>query len=152
MWVNPLRLASCEPGEVGWFSHSNPFEFDIKHFEYAGDALRFWGGTPSVAPALVAAHAIETLLDIGLDRIQAHNRSLIEQLCSSVDAKLLASPGDPVQRGATAVLDLGTRQDQFADRLRKAGLQFDIRREGIRLSPHFYNTTDDIEAVLGCLR
>ncbi|MDP5052290.1 MAG: aminotransferase class V-fold PLP-dependent enzyme [Congregibacter sp.] len=151
MWINPLRLASCEPGEVGWFSHSNPFEFDIRHFEYAGDALRFWGGTPSVAPALIAAHAIETLLDIGLDRIEAHNRCLIEQLCSAVDNSLLASPGDPTQRGATAVLDLGPRQEQFADRLRGAGLQFDVRREGIRLSPHFYNTTDDIDAVLACL-
>jgi kynureninase len=43
-WIDAERLAECEPADVGWFSHENPFEFDIHDFRYAGDALRFWGG------------------------------------------------------------------------------------------------------------
>lgn len=151
MWVNPQRLAVCEPTEVGWFSHSNPFEFDIHHFEYAGDALRFWGGTPSVAPALVAAHAIESLLTIGLDRLEAHNRHLLDQICREIDPQWLASPTEPAQRGGTVVLDFSASQNQFAENLRKADVQFDIRKEGIRLSPHFYNSSEDMARVLECL-
>ncbi|MFT4766937.1 MAG: kynureninase [Glaciecola sp.] len=151
MWVNPERLANCEPSEVGWFSHSNPFEFDIHHFEYAGDALRFWGGTPSVAPALIAAHAIESLLEIGLERLEAHNRTLIDQVCREIAPQYLVSPPEAFQRGGTVVLDLKSAQDQFAQQLRDAKLQFDVRKEGIRLSPHFYNGDEDMAQVLSCL-
>ena len=61
LWVAPARIDDCEPADVGWFSHADPFEFDIHHFRYAPDALRFWGGTPSVTPALVASHSIAAL-------------------------------------------------------------------------------------------
>jgi selenocysteine lyase/cysteine desulfurase len=151
MWVHPERVAQCEPADVGWFSHSNPFEFDIHHFEYAPDALRFWGGTPSVAPALIAAHSIERLIELGLDKIEAHNRELGEMLCKQVDGEFLVSPVDPAQRGATVVLNFRASQDRFAERLKAAGVQFDTRKEGIRLSPHFYNNADDMQRVLECV-
>lgn len=151
LWVNPERIAACEPTEVGWFSHSNPFEFDIHHFEYAGDALRFWGGTPSVAPALVAAHAIESLLDLGLAQLEARNRTLIATLCDAVNDPWLASPRDPLQRGGTVVLNFQSKQNTFVDRLREAKLQFDVRKEGVRLSPHFYNSDEDITRIISCM-
>ncbi|MFK8041792.1 aminotransferase class V-fold PLP-dependent enzyme [Congregibacter sp.] len=151
MWVNPRRLEHCEPTEVGWFSHSNPFEFDIHHFEYAGDALRFWGGTPSVAPALVASHAIESLLAIGLEKIETHNHRLLEMVCNNIDPQWLMSPETPHQRGGSVVLNLQSAQEQFTESLRAAGIQFDVRKEGVRLSPHFYNTDEDIMRVLECL-
>lgn len=151
MWVNPDLLAQCEPTEVGWFSHSNPFEFDIRHFEYAGDALRFWGGTPSVAPALVAAHAIESLLDLGLTQIETRNRALVAQLCDAIDDPWLVSPREPAQRGGSVVLNFQSQQNTFIDNLREAKLQFDVRKEGVRLSPHFYNNGEDIGRVISCV-
>lgn len=151
LWVNPRRIAECEPADVGWFSHRNPFEFDIHNFEYAPDALRFWGGTPSVAPALVAAHSIEQLLTLRLDAIEAHNRELGDMLCSQIDRRFQVSPHDSAHRGGSVVLNFADQQDAFADNLKAAGLQFDLRREGVRLSPHFYNDAADIETVLGCI-
>lgn len=46
LWVNSKQLSSCSPKDVGWFSHDNPFEFDIHNFRYNASALKFWGGTP----------------------------------------------------------------------------------------------------------
>lgn len=151
MWVNPERLTECQPTEVGWFSHSNPFEFDIHHFAYASDALRFWGGTPSVAPALVAAHAIETLLKLGLEKLENHNRALIDQLCTAVSPGHLKSPAEASQRGGTVVLDFQTDQNAFVENLREAQLQFDVRKEGVRVSPHFYNSPADMARVIDCM-
>ena len=54
LWVNSQHLADCQPKDVGWFSHENPFEFDIHDFRYHQSALKFWGGTPSVAPFAIA--------------------------------------------------------------------------------------------------
>ena len=68
LWVNDRVLNDCTPTDVGWFSHADPFEFDIHRFRYAESALRFWGGTPAVLPYAVAATSIETMLEIGIER------------------------------------------------------------------------------------
>ncbi len=151
LWVNPARLEQCKPRDVGWFSHADPFEFDINHFDYAPDALRFWGGTPSVAPCLMAGHSINCLLDIGLQPIEAHNRLLGERLCAQVAEEFQVSPLNSVNRGGSVVLNFGQRQVAFAQRLKGAGIQFDERREGIRLSPHLYNTEGDMDAIIELL-
>ena len=46
LWANPSVVDQSQPIDVGWFSHDDPFEFDIHRFRYATDSLRFWGGTP----------------------------------------------------------------------------------------------------------
>jgi kynureninase len=151
LWVDPARVGECQPTDVGWFSHADPFEFDIHHFDYAPGALRFWGGTPSVAPALVAGHAIGALLALGLDRIEAHNRELTAMLAENVPAQFLVSPADAALRGGSVMLHARDQQEEFTRRLHTAQMLFDERPEGVRLSPHFYNTHGDIEAVLSCL-
>ncbi len=151
LWVNPEQVEQCQPRDVGWFSHANPFEFDIHHFKYAPDALRFWGATPSVAPCLTAAHSIECLLNVGLRSIQGHNQELSEKLCSAVAPEFQVSPIDPIQRGGSVVLNFGERQSDFEKNLGNAEIYFDARNEGVRLSPHLYNTVQDIEKILQCL-
>ena len=54
-------LPFCNPRDVGWFSHENPFEFDIHDFRYTDTALRFWGGTPSDCP-LYCTHSHQITL------------------------------------------------------------------------------------------
>ncbi|MEE4279177.1 MAG: aminotransferase class V-fold PLP-dependent enzyme [Halieaceae bacterium] len=151
LWSSAARLEDCEPVDVGWFSHADPFEFDIRSFRYAEDALRYWGGTPSVAPAVIAGHSIRCLLDVGLERIEAHNQRLLDRLVEGMDASTLVSPRDRTQRGGTAIVHRGNGQERFVAKLRDEGVQFDARADGARLSPHLYNDEGDIERVLRCL-
>nr|WP_247655349.1 aminotransferase class V-fold PLP-dependent enzyme [Pseudoalteromonas sp. MMG007] len=72
LWVNPAQLDSCEPKDVGWFSHQNPFEFNIHYFEYNSSALKFWGGTPSVVPYIIAANSIMYFAKLGADKVRDH--------------------------------------------------------------------------------
>ena len=64
LWVRPDLIERCTPVDVGWFSHDDPFEFDIHDFRYAGDALRFWGGTPTVLPFVIARHSIDAIRNL----------------------------------------------------------------------------------------
>jgi selenocysteine lyase/cysteine desulfurase len=80
LWVNDRVLTECQPTDVGWFSHADPFEFDIHHFRYADSALRFWGGTPAVLPYTVAANSLETINQIGIERIRAHSLELTQAI------------------------------------------------------------------------
>jgi kynureninase len=151
LWVNDRVLGECSPTDVGWFSHADPFEFDIHQFRYADSALRFWGGTPAVLPYSVAANSLETLLDIGVERIRAHSLELTQAIIDSVPRKHLFTPARPASRGGTVVLDFGEGQSAAADALAAAGVRFDVRRTGMRLSPHIYTTREEIDTVISCV-
>jgi selenocysteine lyase/cysteine desulfurase len=151
LWVNDRVMSECRPTDVGWFSHADPFEFDIHQFRYAESALRFWGGTPAVLPYVVAANSLEVMLEIGIERIRAHSLELTQAIIDSVSRKHLFTPARPASRGGTVVLDFGEQQSAAADALAAAGVHFDVRRTGMRLSPHIYTSREDIETVVSCL-
>lgn len=152
LWVAASKIADCEPTDVGWFSHENPFEFDMHNFRYASDALRFWGGTPSVQPYVTAANSIALLNDIGIETVRQHNMALTQSLADAVDPAWLVSPALPQSRGGTLVLNPGDAlQAAVCTRLRRAAVLFDERPTGIRLSPHIYNTEEELAIVRDCL-
>lgn len=151
MWVNSEWLGVCQPQDVGWFSHENPFEFDIHQFRYHPSALRFWGGTPSVLPYVVAANSIQYFSRLG-SQVRSHNLALSGYLIDQLDPAYLVSPSAPEWRSGTVIIHFGARQQAVTVELAKQQIRFDARGHGIRLSPHIYNNRDDIEAVVRAIR
>ncbi len=148
MWISPDKVESLKPQDVGWFSHQDPFEFDIHHFDYHQSALRFWGGTPSILPYAVAANSIEIIERIGVENIRQHNSTLTQRLIEKLNNHTLKTPEDTTKRGGTLVLDLNTHnRDRILQDLDNTKVRFDQRTLGIRLSPHIYNTVDQIDLV-----
>lgn len=142
LWVHPDLLGRLEPADVGWFSHARPFEFDIHRFEYAPDARRFWGGTPDVAPFVIATASLEALQQIGVPSIFGHNRALIDCFRNAVAPRwsaLVRSDG----YGGTMCIDAGRDADPVERRLAAVGARFDRRQDTLRLSFHLCNDTND---------
>ncbi|WP_432767926.1 MAG: aminotransferase class V-fold PLP-dependent enzyme [Sphingopyxis sp.] len=141
LWVRGDRLADFAPVNVGWFSHADPFAFDIHDFRYADDARRFWGGTPSIAPYVLATAGIEAIAEIGVDAVFAHNRAFIAAFADAAEVDL-----DVGGRGGTLCL---TAADiaAVADALTRLPCRFDRRGTVLRLSPHIYNTVGEAEAI-----
>src|SRR5271169_725135 len=77
MWISPALVQQLKPLDVGWFSHADPFEFDVHSFKFAADARRFWGGTPSIAPYAIAAQSMKVLANVGISTLRAHNSELM---------------------------------------------------------------------------
>ena len=144
LWAAPDRVGQVEPRDVGWFSHADPFEFDIEEFRYAPDALRFWGGTPSVMPFAVARHAIDVIADIGVDTVRAHNQSQIDRLVDRLGERVV-SPHRADRRGGTCIVGGGPA---LASRLAGERIAVDHRNVGIRVSPHVHTTTDEIDRLI----
>lgn len=152
LWVDPDLISQCEPVDVGWFSHESPFEFDIHNFRYAEGVLRFWGGTPTVLPFLVAANSLASLNDIGIENIRAHNVRLQQKVIDAIEPQCLVSPASEAQRGGTLVLNFDERQQAIMDNMRNANIHFDSRATGIRIGPHVYNTVEQIDSLLACIQ
>lgn len=147
LWVHPNHIADCEPKDVGWFSHDNPFEFDIHQFRYHQSALRFWGGTPSVAPFILAAHGINYANQLPQGLARQHNLRLLALLDKAFGAQLV-SPKEANKCSGTAILQFGNAQDAVLEALKSAHIGVDVRSLGIRVSPHIYNDEDDIAYLI----
>lgn len=147
LYVNPGIISQCKPIDVGWFSHENPFEFDIHHFKYDHTALRFFGGTPSVLPFVLATHSINYLTKIGTNNIRNHNVSLSNQLVNAIAPQYVVSPKNEHQRSGTMILNFKEHQEKIITTLKSNNILFDARAFGIRLSPHIYNTKEEMEKV-----
>ena len=151
LWVNSKQLEMCEPVDVGWFSHQNPFEFDGTHFQYHHSALRFWGGTPSVAPFVIAGFAIEQINHLGVKTIHGINQAHQQTIRANINPKLIVSPHLLEHSSGTLILHFKHQHQQVIERLNRANISFDSREPGIRLSPHFYTTIDEVNLLLNVL-
>lgn len=144
--ANPRLLQSLEPPDVGWFSHANPFEFDVHSFTYAGDARRFWGGTPSVAPYALATESLRVIAEIGVDAIHRHNKVLARTVLESLPAKWRDCVN--VDRiGGTLCIPAGDALVPITSELKRLRVYHDTRANTIRLSLHAYNTAEDARRI-----
>lgn len=154
LWVNSNKINQFSPIDVGWFSHENPFEFNIHHFQYANSALRFLGGTPSVLPLYLANSSINKIIELGISTIYKHNQKLLDVLIHTAinNGLLVTSNTHYDHRGGTLVIQFNDQQKAI-HYFEKKNIMVDERpRFGVRFSPHIYNTDGDIEAVSNILK
>ena len=151
LWVNSNRLPFCNPRDVGWFSHENPFEFDIHDFRYTDTALRFWGGTPSVAPYITATNSIKYFNQLGIIKVREHNQKLIKVVEESFDDEFV-SPRNEAKRGGTMILNFKNYQEKILKSLSDHKISVDLRSQGIRVSPHIYSDEDDMHQLIDVIK
>lgn len=143
-------IARFEPTVTGWFSDKRPFDFRFGDIDYAEDAHRFMGGTPSV-PALYAARAgYEIIQQVGVPAIRQKSERQTSLLMELAQAQGLRvnTPHQAHRRGGTVCVDFEHSEDA-SRRLIDRGFIIDWRPQGgIRISPHFYNTDDECRAIM----
>lgn len=151
MYVKAEQLANLHPDPVGWFSHQNPFEFDIKNYQAADTAKRFWGGTPSVSAYIAARSSIEMMLDIGIENVALHNLKLKRHLLNCLPKHVHIKPAisDLSNQGGTLCIG-SDNMDDAANKLTEAGIRFDRRGDIFRLSLHIINTVEDAKSIALC--
>lgn len=139
LWVSEALLPDLSPQRLGWFSHQDPFEFDIADFRPADSALKFWGGTPSVAPYVLARAGIEAIASIGVEPVRAHNLSLMRTCLDA--AGLERETLDPAVNTGTLCLSCTEEAMPGAQAALEAiQCHHDWRKTTVRLSFHAFNT------------
>lgn len=151
LWVNPTQLSHCLPKDVGWFSHQQPFEFNIHHFKDHQGALRFWGGTPSIMPYVISANSIEYFTRIGIDKLRQHNQTLLSMLADAFPSALISPAREP-QRNGTAILHFGSQQESVLSALMAHNISVDNRQQGMRISPHIYNDEAEMQQLIDLIK
>jgi selenocysteine lyase/cysteine desulfurase len=152
LWVNPESVAALDPTETGWLSQEDLFAFDIHRFTVAADARRFLGGTPGLLPYVTATAGLEQIAAIGVERVRAWNLALTTMLLAGARG-LGISPRFPTtqkKRSGTVVLRLDDAERTVVG-LRERKISADQRDGCLRLSPHVFNTEEEIQRVIDAL-
>jgi selenocysteine lyase/cysteine desulfurase len=140
---------SSWPTATGWFADENIFAMDVHDYSPARNARRFQSGTPPVPSIYAGIAGIELMEEIGIAETQKHVRRLTELLIEGVDdlGGTVATPRDPNRRGALVCIK-STDAERLVSELAVEGIVTSSRDASLRVSPHAYNTPEDIKAVL----
>jgi kynureninase len=148
MYVRPALAARLESLVTGWMAPAEPFAFAAAPTRYANDARRFTNGTPTVPGYLVARPGHELVRAIGIENIRAHAIRLGARLVEGAEARGLrvSSPRDGTQRTGWVGIDIPHAEHVVRELARRRVFVDHRPGCGLRVSPHFYTTDDDIDA------
>jgi kynureninase len=144
--------ASARPSAVGWWGVADPFAFDVEHLDPGKGARRFEYGTPAVAAIYAARAGISLLDEIGIATVRERHMLLSQRLVDGAKAQgwTVRCPKDARERTSIVTLE-HARPQEAVDALRAQGVIADSRPGLIRLSPHYFNTIDEMDRALELL-
>jgi selenocysteine lyase/cysteine desulfurase len=152
MYMRRELVERFEPSDSGWFGQENVFAYDVHHLRYAASARRFETGSPPVPNVYASLAALQLLADVGLDTIQAHVQELAGHFIEGARRRGLAllTPEEPADRGPL-VMVASTDAPKLVEALAREGILCSTRDGALRVSLHYYNTAQDVDAVLAAL-
>ena len=150
LYARPDLAHSLKPTFTGWFAQPQPFDFQVGPGDYREDAYRFANGTPAVPGFYAARPGIEIIRQAGVERIRERSLVLTQRI---IDGALergwrVATPGSDEGRGGTVTLDVPRGPEVLNELLRREVIVDYRPGAGIRLSPHFYNTEEEIDHAI----
>lgn len=142
----------ARPTAIGWWGVQDPFAFDVEHLAYGPGARRFEYGTPAVAAAFTARAGIALLEEIGVAVVRERHMLLSQRLVDGARAQgwRLRCPTDARERTAIVTLEHPDARGAVEE-LRRSGVIADSRPGLIRLSPHHFNTLEEMDQALEVL-
>jgi selenocysteine lyase/cysteine desulfurase len=156
VWVRPELVETLEPSAVGWMSVRNSDDFGrlIDYdFTWRDDARRFEVITLPYQEFAGMNASLELFFELGLDDAMAHIASLADRIvvwAGARDDVTLVTPASRARRAG--IVSVAPRDPPAAsERLTAARVVHSLREGAIRLSPHFYNTAEEVEEALRVL-
>jgi kynureninase len=149
LYVRPDLQNTLEPKTTGWMAHEAPFAFDTS-LKYASDITRFLHGSPAIPALYAAISGYQIINEIGVEKIRAKNVRQTKYLIELAEEAgfIVTSPKDAAQRGGTITV-AHEHAAAMAKELIRREFIIDYRPgAGIRISPHFYNTDNELELVI----
>ena len=150
LYVRPDLGKKLEPRLTGWTAHQNPFAFEIGPTRYTDPPYRFMNGTPHI-PALEAARpGLKIVTEVGVERIREKSKHQTTKLIELAGRHgwRVNTPRDPEKRGGTVSIDMPDSQEVCRELLKREVLVDWRPKAGVRMSPHFYNTDEEIERAI----
>ena len=153
LYVRPELQRDLRPRLTGWVAHDSPFDFAHAPMRYARSVRRFAQGTPSIPALYSTIPGLEIIEAVGISEIAAESERRTQLM---IDFALergwtVNTPLEKGRRGGTVMIGVEGAA-VMVEQLAEKRVFVDSRpRVGLRVSPHFFNTDEEIEEALHIL-
>lgn len=155
LYIRREALNCLRPINVGWNSVVGALDFSGIDFRLKPHAGRYESGTLNPGGIVALGASLELLLAVGIDSVASHILALTDQLCERLSGTawqvfgraMLETRSGIVSLEAPFGLDLATALKW----LRQRGVVVNVRAGRLRVSPHAYNTVEEIDRLVSLL-
>jgi selenocysteine lyase/cysteine desulfurase len=135
-----------DPPLIGWKSIKRDMDFENIDLELKDDALRFEEASMNIMGIYALGASLDMLFEVGIERIREQILGLGEIMIEEADKRGfdVLTPRNKERRGGIVVFAGEFDPQDVKEKLEKMNIMVNVRGGGIRISPHFYNTKDDI--------
>jgi kynureninase len=146
-------LPHLEPAVTGWFATREPFSFDTQHLDYHPTARRLEHGTPPAPVAFIAQGGLDIITEVGPERIRERIGQLTDYVIARADEADLEvrTLREWSARGGLVNVRVGDEARKVCHALLDQDVCTDYRGDGLRISPHFFNTEEDVDRLFSAL-
>jgi selenocysteine lyase/cysteine desulfurase len=142
------------PVGVGWNSVVNSRDFSRIDFRLKPHAGRWESGSLNVAGIHALGTSLGLLLDLGISAVSARVLELTDYLCERArraSLTVFSSRRPEDKSGIVSLIVPGVEVRPLVRRCREAGVVINQRAGRLRVSPHCYNTTEELDKLLELL-
>lgn len=150
LYVRPDLIEQFEPRLTGWIAHADPFAFAHGDMKYDDTVRRFAQGTPNIPGLYSFLPGLKIVEQVGVSTIAAESRRRTQWMIEFALKRgwRLHSPVESHQRGGSVMIQFEDAPGLVTQLARK-NVFVDCRPGvGLRLSPYFFNTDDEIEQAM----
>ena len=151
-------LAELRVSQIGWKSIENPFDLDRMlafDMRFPPSAKRFEPSFQPLPQVFGLGATLDLLHEAGVDAIEKRVRSLAGRLVAGLREKGYEVVGPQASETRSPIISVAVRGEDERERiqrgLRESKTTCAERESRVRLSPHFYNTEDEIDLLLSAL-
>ena len=160
-WISAELMAKLKATKAYWLSMMTAqdlagakIEVELKPRSGARSYDIF--GTANFFNAKPLTEAVSYLTELGIERIAAHGQALVDRFVTGLDAKRyrIDSPTEPGERRSTLIFFSDrdpARNPEVHRALAENGIDIAFRAGSLRLAPHLYNSSSDIDRALAVL-
>lgn len=153
LYVRPDLGKTLVPKLTGWFAHQESMAFETGPIRYTDPPFRFMNGTTHI-PALEACRpGLKIIGEAGVTNIREKSKHQTARLVDLADKHgwRVNSPRDPEQRGGTVSIDMPDSRQVCRDLLAREVIVDWRPNAGVRFSPHFYNTDEEVDLAIAAV-
>ena len=154
LYVRRSRLDEIEPVEFGWTNPAGHADYSSRDMTLRPNAGRYECGTLNTIGCYGHRAAIELLLEAGIGKVAEAVLERAQQLYEGVRERGYEVLIERTRANASGIVSFRHPQveaRQLLSELRHKGVFAASRQGWVRASPHFYISSDDIEAMLRAL-
>jgi len=159
LWMSPQLRESLEINRVYWLAMQRGRSLNrMRDYELRDDLGSYQYDVfcpASFLNVLPWTASVVRLADLGIDRIEAHDQRLVSRLIEGIDRRIyrILSPVSGAERSTLVFVSHRerTRNEELHRQLGEAGIDISLREGNLRVSPHLYNATDEIDTLLDIL-